>query len=58
MAKFYEETSTICMQCKGSCWNPSSQSATQKAVLEKYGLIANKCVNNNNGAVNCPYANR
>ena len=50
--------SVICSKCQGSCWNPESQSETQAAVMAKYGIIANDCVNGEGNVVHCPYAKK
>ena len=54
----YQETSVICLKCGGACFKPNDPIGTQKAVLEKFGTIANKCVNDCNGKVNCPFAKK
>ena len=47
---------TECFICKGTCWDPTSQPKTQKAVFEKFGKVPNKCINDCDGTVRCPAA--
>jgi len=56
---YVEKKSSIsptCYHCKGSCWDPNSQTKTQAAVLERFGTMPNNCVNDSDGTVRCPAA--
>ena len=46
----------FCNSCKGSCWDKTSNAATQAAAKKRFGIIPNPCVNENNGQPKCPYA--
>lgn len=51
------QTKDFCMECKGTCWKGRNNNAeTQKAALEMFGIIPNKCVNGESNKVYCPYA--
>ena len=56
--KLLKKVNPTCKVCKGSCWDSSSQSQTQKNVLQKFGKIQNECVNDSNGRIHCPYAQK
>lgn len=45
-----------CKKCKGKCWVPNDQTATQKKAKEMFGLIPNSCINNSDNSVCCPVA--
>ncbi len=44
-----------CRTCKGSCWDSSSNSKTQKNAIEKFGTIPNNCVIGSDGVSHCPF---
>lgn len=45
-----------CEECKGSCWKGENKNAeTQKAALEMFGIIPNRCVTPQVGKSLCPY---
>lgn len=46
--------SPMCLVCKGKCWNPDSQKATQEAAMKMFGVIPNHCVNSEGNIVMCP----
>ena len=46
-----------CFLCKGECWHEDDQAATQRAVMEKFGIMPNDCINSADGTVHCPAAN-
>lgn len=46
-----------CFLCKGECWHEGDQVATQRAVMEKFGIMPNDCINAADGTVHCPAAN-
>ena len=46
-----------CNVCKGECWHGDDQAATQQAVLEKFGIMPNDCINGSDGTVYCPAVN-
>lgn len=46
-----------CYVCKGECWHEGNQAATQRAVIEKFGVMPNDCINAADGTVHCPAAN-
>lgn len=49
--------SPFCQKCKGVCWHPGDQKATQEAALKMFGVIPNKCVKGEMSFdVQCPYA--
>ena len=45
-----------CERCKGKCWDPKSNIATQENALKMFGIIPNNCVIPQIGAHKCPYA--
>lgn len=52
----WKSTNEYCEQCKGQCWKGVHNNAeTQKAAMEKFGIIPNNCVNGETGTVYCPY---
>ena len=46
-----------CFLCKGECWHEDDQAATQRAVMEKFGIMTDDCINSADGTVHCPAAN-
>ena len=56
--KHLVSVSPICEKCKGRFWNENDQKATQEAVLNEFGVIANNCVTGEMGTVYCPYAKK
>lgn len=44
----------FCSICKGSCWQEDN-AATQAVAKEKFGIIPNNCVNEQDGMSRCPY---
>ena len=52
-----DSISNFCKECKGSCWKGTDNAATQKAALEKFGIIPNLCVNSKDGIIRCPFPN-
>ena len=46
-----------CYVCKGECWHEGDPAATQRAVIEKFGVMPNDCINDSYGNVRCPAVN-
>lgn len=53
---FKPEKNAYCDKCKGKCWNPDDNSATQRNARKQFGVTPNNCVNAGNGKTHCPYA--
>ena len=56
--ELFPTASNICRKCQGTELNPTDPADTQKRVMAKFGMIANKCVPDCSGRVVCPYANK
>ena len=46
-----------CYICKGECWHEGDTASTQKAVMEKFGIMPNDCINGADGTIHCPAVN-
>lgn len=47
---------SYCHECKGTCYVPGDQKVTQQAVIEKFGILHNECVDGSmSGDIHCPY---
>ncbi len=47
-----------CNQCKGCCWDPKDNAATQLAAKKLFGIIPNNCIPDNNGHIRCPHSKK
>jgi hypothetical protein len=56
---FLNDVPIYCEACKGSCYVPGDQHATQENVREKFGTLYNECVDGAIiGDVHCPFAGK
>lgn len=53
---FKPHVNSYCEKCKGTCWDPNDNSATQEKARKKFGTTPNNCVNSSDGNSRCPYA--
>lgn len=54
---YLDSVSNFCKKCKGSCWHEKDNKATQREALQRFGLVPNLCINDDNGKIRCPFHN-